>query len=155
MNRNGGWGLVLGLLACAGIAHADPSLNYANQVKQQESSVRSPEDLLDRIPFLGQIPRDFIMGDGFQMRLSGRELRIDHMAYRSHSPAKSRTCMLGFSYMTPVAGFFTSRIDLPIAHADTLALQDWSRSSLGDYVVFLSRQAVDHPSIKLLLTAKF
>ena len=27
--------------------------------------------------------------------------------------------------------------------------------SLGDYVVFLSRQAVDHPSLKLLLTAKF
>jgi hypothetical protein len=135
--------------------HADGMPNYATQVKQiQQSEVHSPDELLDRIPFLAQIPRTFIVGDGFKMRLTSRELRVDHMGYRSHMRADQRNCMFGISYVTPVAGFFTYRLDLPLAHADT-PTQDWSRSSLGDYVFYFSRTPVDHPTIKLLLSAKF
>jgi hypothetical protein len=151
------WGVVLSIASWLPLAsaHAD-TFNYAQQVKQiQQSEVHSPEDLLDRIPFLAQIPRSFIVGDGFKMRLSSRELRVDHMGYRSHMRADQRNCMFGISYTTPVAGFFTYRLDLPLAHSDTLALENWGRSSLGDYVFYFSRTPVDHPTIKLLLSAKF
>jgi len=151
------WGLVLAVasMATASLVRADSSINYAAQVKLTQNSNQTPDDLLDKIPFLGQIPRSFIVGDGYKMRLSGRELRIDHMGYRTHTPTSQRNCMFGLSYTTPVLGFFTYRVDLPLAHSDTLAAGDWSRSSLGDYVFYFSRTPVDHPELKLLLTAHF
>ena len=147
--RHWGWLTLLSAWVPLCAAHADPSYNATRQIQA------SPEDLLDKIPFLANIPRSFIMGDGFKMRLSGHELRVDHMGYRSHHDRNPENCTFGFSYTTPVAGFFTYRLDLPLAHSQTMALEDWSKSSLGDYAFYFSRAPVDHPTIKLLLSARF
>jgi hypothetical protein len=137
------------------VAHArGESMNYTAQIKAEESRYRSPEDLLDKIPFLGNIPRSFLFGDGYTMKLSGQSLRIDHMGRRSRSKGINRTCMVGLSYTTPVA-FFATRIDVPILHSPTLALNDWQKSSVGDYVVYMSRIPADHKTLTLAFTARF
>jgi hypothetical protein len=51
--------------------------------------------------------------------------------------------------------FFSTRIDLPIFHSPTLAMSDWSRDSLGDYVVYMSRTPVNHPALTLSISARF
>ena len=137
------------------VAHArGETVNYTSQLKAQETKYRTPEDLLDKIPFLGNIPRSFLLGDGYSMKLSVQELRIDHMGRHSRSKGENRTCMVGVSYTTPVA-FFTTRIDVPIFHSPTLALSDWQVSSLGDYVAYMSHVPVDHASLSLAITARF
>jgi hypothetical protein len=137
------------------VAHARGDVaNYATQVKSQDSQYKTPEDVLDKIPFLGEIPRTFLMGDGYSMKLTVDQMRIDHMGNHSHTKGVNRTCMLGVSYTTPVA-FFTTRIDLPIFSSPTLALSDWQTNSLGDYVVYMSRLPVDHATLMLSLTARF
>jgi len=118
------------------------------------SQYQRPEDLLDRVPFLSEIPRSFLIGDGYKMKISGHELQIDHMASDSHVPASRRNCSLGLSYTTPVA-FFTSRVDIPFFSADTLAWDSWTRNSVGDYVVYFSKTPVDAASVRLVLSAKF
>jgi hypothetical protein len=149
------WGFVIAAGWFLAIAHAKgETVNYAAQVQAQTSPYKTPEDVLNKIPFLGDIPRTFLMGDGYTMKLSGTQLRIDHMGHDSRSGGSQRTCMVGLSYTTPVA-FFTTRVDIPIFHSPTLALADWSRSSMGDYVVYMSRLPVDHAALTLALTARF
>jgi hypothetical protein len=149
------WGFVISAGWFLAVAHAKgENLNYTAQIQAQQSKYQTPEDMIDKIPFLGDIPRSFLMGDGYTMKLSGTQLRIDHMANHSHSKGEKRTCMVGLSYTTPVA-FFTTRIDIPIFNSPTLAFDDWSRSSLGDYVVYMSRLPVDHAALTLALTARF
>lgn len=144
----GGWWLPLSIAFAA-------DAGYAAQVRAAETKYKTPEDLLDVVPFLGEIPRSFLLGDGYQMKLSVDQLRIDHMGRHSRSRGAKRTCMIGVSYTTPVAGFFTSRIDLPIFHSPTLAWSDWSVSSLGDYVVYMSRIPAERSSIRLAISARF
>ena|SRR5438132_235627 len=134
-------------------AHGDV-INYATQVKAQDTQYKTPDDVLDRIPFLGEIPRTFLMGDGYTMKLNVDELRVDHMGMHSHSKGVNRTCMFGVSYTTPVA-FFTTRIDLPLVSSPNLSLSDWQPNTPGDYVVYMSRLPVDHATLMLLLTARF
>ena len=149
------WGFVIAAGWFLTIAHAKgETINYAAQVAEQNSKYNTPEDLIDKIPFLGEIPRTFLMGDGYTMKLSGKELRIDHMGSNSNSNGQQRTCMLGLSYITPVA-FFTTRVDVPLFHSPTMAMADWSRDSVGDYVVYMSRTPVDHAALTLSLTARF
>ncbi len=149
------WGFLIAAGWFLAIAHAKgETLNYASQVKAQDTKYRTPEDVLDKIPFLGAIPRTFLVGDGYSMKLSVDQLRIDHMGRHSRSKGEQRTCMVGVSYTTPVA-FFTSRIDIPIFHSPTLALSDWSVSSLGDYVLYMSRLPADHASLQLSISARF
>ena len=137
------------------VSHAKgESLNYTAQVKARETQYRTPEDVLDKIPFFGNIPRTFLMGDGYTMKLSLDHLRIDHMGRHSHSKGVKRTCMVGLSYTPPVA-FFTTRIDLPIFNSPTMALSDWHASSPGDYVVYMSRLPADHATLMLSLSARF
>lgn len=137
------------------VAHAHgASLDYTAQVKAQETRYQHPEDLLDKIPFLANIPRSFLIGDGYTMKLSGQELRIDHMGRRSRSKGENRTCMVGVSYITPVA-FFTTRVDVPLFHSPTLAMADWQRSAMGDYVVYMSRLPVTKAQLTLSISAKF
>jgi hypothetical protein len=88
------------------------------------------------------------------MKLTANQMRIDHMGRDSRSKGDRRTCMLGFSYTAPVA-FFTTRIDIPIFHSPTMALSDWSRDTPGDYVIYMSRLPVAHPTLTLMLTARF
>lgn len=150
-----GLAVVAGSLTVASSAQAEP-MNYALQAKAEETKYRTPEDLLDKIPFLGEIPRTFLLGDGYKMKLSADSLRIDHMGTRSRSRTlNQRNCMIGISYTTPVAGFFTTRVDLPILNAETPKWSDWSVSSLGDYVVYMSRTPAESAAFRLSISAKF
>ncbi len=149
------WGFVIAAGWFLAVAHAKgDTINYATQAKSQDSQYKTPDDVLDKIPFLGEIPRTFLMGDGYTMKLSIDQLRVDHMGNHSHTKGVNRTCMVGVSYTTPVA-FFTTRVDLPIFSSPTLALSDWQANSLGDYVVYMSRLPVDHATLMLSLTARF
>ena len=149
------WGYVIAAGWFMAVSHARGEVtNYSTQVKSQDSQYKTPEDVLDKVPFLGEIPRTFLMGDGYTMKLSVDQLRVDHMGRNSHSKGEKRTCMFGLSYTTPVA-FFTTRIDLPIFSSPTLAMTDWQANSLGDYVVYMSRQPVDHATLMLSLSARF
>src|SRR5439155_5340905 len=57
------WGFVIAAGWFLAIAHArGESQNYTAQIQAQETKYRTPEDLLDKIPFLGEIPRTFLMG---------------------------------------------------------------------------------------------
>jgi hypothetical protein len=139
------------------IAHAKGETpNYAAQVaaQTQDTQYKTPEDLLNKVPFLGDIPRTYSLGDSYTMKLSGMELRVDHMGYHSHASSKSRTCMVGVSYTTPVA-FFTTRVDMPLFTSPTMAMSDWKASTPGDYVVYMSRLPVDHATLMLSLSARF
>ena len=149
-------GYVIAAGWCVAVSHAHgENLNYASRVKAaQDTRYKSPDDVLDAIPFLGEIPRSFLMGDGYTMKLSGMEMRIDHMGRASRTKGEKRACMFGLSYTTPVA-FFTTRVDLPLFSSPTLALSDWKANSMGDYVVYMSRLPVDHATMMLSLSARF
>ena len=152
------WGYLIaaGWLLAVARAHGDNTVmnNYAAQVQAQQTQYKTPEDVLDKIPFLGEIPRTFLFGDGYTMKLSSDQLRVDHMGRYSTSKGVNRTCMFGLSYTTPVA-FFTTRVDVPLFSSPTLALDDWHANSLGDYVVYMSRLPADHATLMLSLSARF
>ena len=150
--------LLMGLVFLAGAAQAVATpiqTKFGAEAKAGETKFRRPEDLLDMVPFLSGIPRHFILGNGFKMKLGVDNLRIDHMGYRSSTRKDARDCMVGFSYTTPVAGFFTTRIDLPLVTSITPRVQDWTVSRLGDYTAYFSRGAAAGPSLRFVLTAKF
>jgi hypothetical protein len=149
------WGYVIAAGWFLALSHArGETVNYAAQVAAQNTQYKTPEDLLNKVPFLGDIPRTYFWGDGYSMKLSETQLRVDHMGFHSRSSVNNRTCMVGLSYTTPVA-FFTTRVDIPILNSPTLALSDWQRSSPGDYVVYMSRLPVDHATLMLSLSARF
>jgi len=150
-----GVGVLAGFLGTQA-AQASP-LNLGAQAKAGEtpSKYQKPEDLLDMVPFLSDLPRNFIFGNGYKMKLGIDSMRIDHMGYRSSTRKDARDCMIGFSYTTPVAGFFTSRVDLPLIHSSTPRFEDWSMSSFGDYTAYFSRGATEATSIRFVLSAKF
>jgi len=152
-----GCSLLLGVCMAMALGRFSPARaeDYSTKVNAGEvSKYQHPEDLLDMVPFLSEIPRSFLIGDGYKMKISSRELRIDHMANDTHAPASRRNCSLGLSYTTPVA-FFTSRVDIPFFSADTLAWDSWTRNSVGDYVVYFSKTPVDASSVRLVLSARF
>jgi hypothetical protein len=153
-NRASKWLLILAVAGGSTLPSAQAA-DYGIQLKESQTKHQRPEDAIDMIPFLGSIPKSFLVGDGYKMRLTAKELRIDHMGNRSASPAHRRNCMVGISYSTPVAGFFSSRIDIPFMSADKPAIENWTRNSLGDYVIFLSRQPVDKAAVRLIATARF
>jgi hypothetical protein len=149
------WGYVIAAGWFLAITHARGStIDYASAAKADETKYRTPEDMIDMVPFLSSIPRTFLFGDGYKVKLTADQMRIDHMGQDSRSNGSQRTCMLGVSYTAPVA-FFTTRIDMPIFHSPTLALSDWSRDSLGDYVVYMSRLPAAHTALTLTLSARF
>jgi len=130
--------------------------DFNAQVKSQQSSIKTPEDfVLNRFPLLKRLSQAFLLGDGFSMKLTRDELQIHHMAKNSKAPMSYRNCMVSFTYLTPVAGFFTSRIDIPLFNARTMTMEDWSSSSFGDYVAHFSKGASDHATIRLSLNARF
>src|SRR3954462_14451787 len=93
--------------------------------------IKSADDAVASIPFLSKLSRSFLIGDGFKVKMTGMELRIDHMGTHSTSGGSRRNCMVGFSYATPVA-FFGSRIDVPLFHSETLQWADWGMNTPGD-----------------------
>jgi hypothetical protein len=150
------WGYIIAAGWFLSIAHARGEIiHYGDAAKAQETKYKTPEDVFDAIPIIGELPRTFLFGDGYKVKLSGQELRIDHMGLASNSQGSQRTCMIGVTYLTPVAGFFTTRVDLPLFHSPTLAWSDWSSNRLGDYVMYMSRLPESHPSLSLTFTARF
>src|SRR5687768_2338505 len=94
-----GWLCLLGSLCAAPALARSPATDVKTTAPDRPS-----ENLLEMIPFFGDIPRNFLVGDGYRMKLSGQALRIDHMGYRARTPVQKRNCMIGLSYSTPVAG---------------------------------------------------
>ena len=76
------------------------------------------------------------------MKLSGTELVISHRGYDSPVSAPQRNCRIALSWSSPVA-FFGSRVDIPFFQP------------LGDYVIHLSKDAVQTPTIGLTVSAHF
>jgi hypothetical protein len=116
--------------------------------------VQSAEDAVSQIPILAKIPHSFIVGDGFRFKLSGKELRIDHMADHSRAPVARRNCLISLNIASPVA-FFGTSMELPIFNTESL-ISGWSNSSLGDYVMHFSKDAtVNSPTFGLKVSARF
>lgn len=151
------WGLsMLTLLGAVGSPALASAYSYGSQeMKPNDTKYQRPEDLIDLVPVLSAIPRSFLFGDGYRMKLNGQELQIDHMGFRSNSPAKTRNCLIFLSYSAPTS-FFGSRIDLPLFHSEDLRPSDWASSSMNDYSLHFSKNpAFSHPTLQLLATAHF
>lgn len=150
------WGYLIVVGWFLAVAHAKgETINYTAQLKTEETKYKSPSDMLDMVPVLGKIPRAFSLGDGYSVKFSADQLRIDHLSRDSRVKPTPRTCTIGLSYSAPVGGSFSSRFDLPLFNAPTLAWSDWSRSSISDYAVCMSRTPVDHAALKIALSARF
>jgi hypothetical protein len=146
--------MTLGWLVChPHVVHALPL--DLNKHAEPQSHYQSPEDLIDMIPVLNQLPRNFIWGRGYVMKVSGQTLRIDHRIAQATAATKRTDCTIGFSYVTPVAGFFTSRIDLPLFYSQTPNFSSLAFNSMGDYVTSFSRGVSDNRSLRFVVSAKF
>lgn len=115
---------------------------------------RNLEDVIADVPLIGKIPHSYMFGGEYRFDLTGKELRIDHMGPTSQSSIRQRACMICLTWATPVA-FFGSEIELPLFHAEMLQSNGWRRSSLGDYVVHLSKDGTDIPWVGLKATLHF
>jgi hypothetical protein len=153
------WTLV-GMIVAAGLvvgntsARADVYLPHGNS-QSSVPTIKSADDAVAQVPILKKIPTSFLFGDGFRFKLTGMELRIDHMGTHSAAPVSKRDCMIGLSYEAPVA-FFGTRMELPILHAENLKVSDWGFNTPGDYVMHFSKDAaVAHPVISLSATLRF
>jgi hypothetical protein len=131
------------------------ALDYAAQAQAQDSKYKSPEDMIEMVPLLQDIPRAFQLWQGTTMKLSSSQLRIDHLGSGRDMTKAPRNCTIGLSYAAPLAGSLSSRLDLPLFQSPSLALSDWSRSSFGDYAVLMSHAPSDHSTIKIALNARF
>ncbi|HVO32784.1 MAG TPA: hypothetical protein VMU17_02645 [Elusimicrobiota bacterium] len=151
--RAGAWLLVAACSWMCSAVNATPT-TYASDVRNAETKYRTPEDVLNTVPVINSIPRSFLFGDGYHVHLNRAELEIDHMTLHTRAPVSGNQCMIGLSYMAPTA-FFSTRFDVPLFSAKTPAWSDWTMNSLGDYVLRLSRDSVDAPSIRLVATARF
>src|SRR4051812_29352582 len=122
---------VMAILMLCGLAavraHADV---YAprNAHARALPPVQSAEDAVSQIPILEKIPHSFIIGDGFKFKLSGKELRIDHMADHSRAPVSRRNCLISLNIASPVA-FFGTSMELPLFNTENM-VSGWSNSSL-------------------------
>jgi hypothetical protein len=127
---------------------------YIPQDAKQATRIQTAEDAVEKIPGISRIPRSFLIGDGFKLKLSGTELRIDHMATASRAPVSRRVCMVSLNFISPVA-FFGSSMELPLMTSGKVS-HGWNTSSLGDYVLHFSKDAdVKSPTLGLKITAHF
>jgi hypothetical protein len=149
------WGYLIAAGWFLAVAHAHgETFNYKAGAASQQTSYKTPEDMIDMVPVLNQLPRAMTLGQGYLINLTSEQVRINHRS-RETRKTKADPCMIGLSYSTPVAGSLSSQIDLPLFHATELVASDWSRNSLGDYQVTMSRMAVDHAILKLAFSARF
>jgi hypothetical protein len=130
------------------------SVNYNAQVQAEATKYHTPEDVMDMVPGLNQLPRTLRFGEGYTVKFSSDRLKIHHET-RETRTGKTESCRIGLSYSAPVGGSLSSEINLPLFHAPTLGTSDWSRSSFGDYDVSMTRTALDHSAFKVALTARF
>jgi len=149
------WGYIIAAGWFLAVAHArGATLTYASTAKTEETKYRTPEDMIEMVPGLNQLPRTFLLGQDYIIKLSSDQLRIHHRTHESRAH-KTESCMFGLSYRAPMTGFLSSQIDLPLFHAPNLATLDWARNSVGDYDVSMNRAAVDHAVLTFALNARF
>jgi hypothetical protein len=150
---NGVGGALMGLVLMGSAAQADVYIPR-DVAKAATPSIQSADDVIAKMPLFSRIPKSFIVGVGFRFKLSGQELRIDHMGLNSRAPISKRTCMVGFSFSSPVA-FFGSRMEIPLLFAEHIQ-SHWSANTPGDYVVRFSKDAtVQTPTFGLAVSAQF
>jgi hypothetical protein len=127
----------------------------AYEAKILEPRFQDRKDAYRDYSGVSMLPRRFIFTGDYAMKLTVTEMRIDHVAALSRCTVPKRVCMLSLSYAQPVGtDFFTSRFDFPLFSASSLG-SDWSRASLGDYIVYLSNHALYSRTVKLLGSARF
>src|SRR6185295_12032806 len=98
-----GWGIVMSVLTGFSAAvRADVYIPKGGSTGSIQP-IKSAEDAVSTVPGLNKIPRSFLIGDGFKFKLSGTELRIDHMATHSRAPMSHRACMISLNMASPVA----------------------------------------------------
>jgi hypothetical protein len=149
------WGYIIAAGWFLAVSHArGETVNYATDQKAEATAYRTPQDMLDMVPGLKEIPKTITLGQGYLIDFGGNQLHVNYRTRESRK-AKKQICTLGLSYTTPVAGFFSSQLNLPLMGATDLMSSDWSRNSLGDYEVVMNRMAVSHPILKLAFSAHF
>jgi hypothetical protein len=145
---------VIGLSCVCPSAHADVYTSAHNQGQHGLPPIESSEDAVARIPVLGKIPHSFLIGDGFKFKMTGKELRIDHMADHSRMPVSHRACMFSLNIASPVA-FFGTSVEIPLVSAESFH-SGLNTSSAGDYVLHFSKDAtVDSPTFGFHVSARF
>lgn len=148
--------IIMVLAGLVGLCASAKATEYAPKGSSTRAlpPIQSSEDAVSRIPVLSKIPHSFLIGDGFKFKLSGKELRIDHMADHSRAPVSRRNCLVSLDIASPVA-FFGTSMELPLLNAQSLS-SGWSASSLGDYVMHFSKDAsVASPTFGLRVSARF
>jgi hypothetical protein len=146
--------IVMAVLLCASQATRADVYTPSAHGRTEIPTIKSADDAVSSVPVLSRLTRSFLVGDGFKFKLSGTELRVDHMATDSSAPVSQRNCMISLNFNSPVA-FFGSSVELPLLHASNVG-SNWGTSSFGDYVAHFSKDAsVEHPTIGLKVTARF
>jgi len=149
------WGFIIAAGWFLAVCHAHgATVNYATDEKTEGTAYQTPQDMIDMVPGLKEIPKTFTFGQGYLIDFGGNQLHVNYRTRESRK-AKKQICTLGLSYTTPVAGFFSSQLNLPLMGATDLTSADWTRNSLGDYEVVMNRMAVSHPILKLAFSARF
>jgi hypothetical protein len=149
------WGYLIAAGWFLAISHArGATVNYATDTKSEETSYKTPEDMIDMVPGLKCLPRNFTLGQGYMVNLTSSEIQIHHRSKETRK-AKATSCSVGVSYTAPVAGSLSSQLNLPLFHATDLSSMDWSRNSIGDYDVSMNRLVSDRTVLKLAFNARF
>jgi hypothetical protein len=149
------WGYIIAAGWFLAVAHArGAAINYASDAKADTTMYRTPEDMIEMVPILNKLPRTLNLGQGYLVNLSSDHLLINHRTSESQK-AKAEPCSIGLSYSAPVAGSLSSQFNLPLFHATDLMASDWSRNPFGDYDVSMNRTTLDHPVLKIALSARF
>ena len=121
----------------------------------QPTRYQTPEDMIDLLPVVGSIPRAFFWTGGYAVKLSIKEMRIDHMTAHSRCPMKRRGCTLALSYSQPIGQqLFSSTLDFPLLSSEAVT-SHWSAATLGDYVLHLSNQPLPSRDFRLMASARF
>ena len=127
--------------------------NHATTVYQ--ASYKNVGDKFSSFPVLGMIAQNYIFSGRYAFDLSIKEMRIDHMATSSTCPIKNRGCVIGLSFTQPVGtNMFSTRFDMPVISAPAYR-SHWEPATVGDYVVHLSNEPVEHPYVQLMTSVRF
>jgi hypothetical protein len=145
--------VILGLSALT-LCAAQPQIAMLS--KTSESPYKTPEDVIIKlVPVLGDIPRRFLLGDGYDMNLNSDVLRMDHKGKGSSILARKHACLLSLGVSTRLSGFLSSGINLPLFSGDQIRPSSLAFNSRGDFDIYVSRHDVGHTTLQLFATTRF
>jgi hypothetical protein len=143
---------LLSLCLLGTAAWANPAVPAPLAIKPDAALYPKQEDSFQVI---GWLPRSFLLNGGYAMKLTIKEMRIDHVAEQSRATMARRACTISFSYSQPVgAELFSSRFDMPLLASERITSQ-WRAGSWGDYIIHLSDTPLRSKSFRLMANAKF